>query len=378
MRGSKAVLQRLKALGLVGFGLLLAGCVSEGPPSLAVIQPDFAVGTIVPIHVATTRAPINDPVLKFAGGRSAKLSFASVDVWVPNDRVPGSIAYPSDQPKPDKEFAITQFQPLTTASAFKNSVRSQLKALPPENRNILIFIHGYNVPYSAGVYRHAQIARDFGGVGVAIHYSWPSAGKAPAYLYDGDSAQFARDGLADLMALATDVGAREVVVLAHSMGTLVTMEALRTLSLKGDKSTLSDLGPLVLAAPDIDVDVFRRQLASLKPRPEPMVVFVSREDKALKISQRVRGGTSRIGAGAHVKELQEDGIIVLDLSTVEDGADRANHATFANSPTLISLIKSGAVESAVYEGSVQTTDASLVDSLTSILRLPINAVTARE
>ncbi|MEO0980722.1 MAG: alpha/beta fold hydrolase, partial [Pseudomonadota bacterium] len=206
-----------------------------------------------------------------------------------------------------------------------------------------IFIHGYNVSYVSGIYRQAQLIHDFNQPVVGIHYSWPSAGKTSAYLYDRDSVQFARDGLQKTIELAARSEAKTVAVVAHSMGTLLTMEAVRQLSLANKKSVLKKISPLVLASPDIDEDVFASQVAVIDPRPAPFLVLASRKDKALKLSRDLRGGTARVGQGNDIESLQALGITVLDLSEISDGQDGASHATFANSPTLIRLIQTGAI-----------------------------------
>ena len=274
------------------------------------------------------------------------------------------------------------YQEIDSLDAFRAQIQSNLNSLPPSERSVFIFIHGYNVPYSAGIYRHAQMAKDFGGSGVPVHFSWPSAGRAPAYLYDGDSAGYARDGLADVLKMAATLNASEVVLLAHSMGTLLTMEAIRTLSLKGEANALKTINPVVLAAPDIDVDVFRSQLRTINPRPEPFVVLVSSDDQALRVSNRVRGGTPRVGQGAINEELSDEGIVVLNLTDLSDSSDRTNHSKFASSPTFIRLISSGTISPDTFRetgGTSQTETGvgAVSDLLSSIIYLPARALGER-
>ena len=85
------------------------------------------------------------------------------------------------------------------------------------------------------------------------------------------------------------------------MGTFVAMEAMRTLALTGDTSTISKIDALILAAPDIDIDVFRTQLATLTTRPKAMIVLVSEEDKALKLSGDIRGGHPRVRVSGWIR-----------------------------------------------------------------------------
>lgn len=322
--------------------LFLAACASA-PAQFELIDGVQSEGTTVPIFAVTPRQPVDDPKVRFGGGRNSELSYAEIDVWVPKDRKPGTIKVPSRDPDPATEFGITGMRETGSAAEQLALINTQLRRLKPSDRIVMIFIHGYNVSYVSGIYRQAQLIHDFNQPVVGIHYSWPSAGKTSAYLYDRDSVQFARDGLQKTIELAARSEAKSVAVVAHSMGTLLTMEAVRQLSLANKKSVLGKISPLVLASPDIDEDVFASQIAVIDPKPDPFLVLASRNDKALKLSRDLRGGTARVGQGNNIEALQERGITVLDLSRITDGQDGASHATFANSPTLIKMIQSGAI-----------------------------------
>ncbi len=333
---------RARRLSVLGMVLFLAACASA-PAQFELIDDAQSEGTTVPIFAVTPRKPVDDPKVRFGGGRNSELSYAEIDVWVPENRKPGTIKTPSPDPDPASEFGVAGFRETGSAQEQLALINAQLRRLKPSDRIVMIFIHGYNVSYVSGVYRQAQLIHDFNQPVVGIHYSWPSAGKTSAYLYDRDSVQFARDGLQKTIELAASSEAKTVAVVAHSMGTLLTMEAVRQLSLANKKSVLRKISPLVLASPDIDVDVFASQVAVIDPRPDPFLVLASRKDKALKLSRDLRGGTARVGQGGDIESLQELGITVLDLSEINDGQDGASHATFANSPTLIRMIQSGAI-----------------------------------
>ncbi len=68
------------------------------------------------------------------------------------------------------------------------------------------------------------------------------------------------------------------------MGAWVTVEALRQLRLAHNDATINRLN-VVLAAPDIDVDVFSSQMDVIGPLSPPMTVLVSRDDIALSIAK---------------------------------------------------------------------------------------------
>jgi len=315
--------------------LLIAAC-STAPSSLLLIQPSSGAGASHQVLVVTSRQPIDDPQLRYGDGRAESLSYNDVAIWVPDNRNPGSVNYPSSTPNIQKEFAITGFHDLD-ASSFQERLNQRLDQLGP-SKTAFVFVHGYNVPYSNGVYRIGQLVADFEADAVPVHYSWPSEGHTLGYLYDRDSVQFSRDGFVDLLVQISESGADSIFIMGHSMGTLLVMEGLRQLSLMGRDDILNMVSPLVLASPDIDVDVFKRQVGRLSKVPDPFIVFVASDDGALKFSERLRGGHARVGEGLHIPTLQQLGIAVIDLSDVELG-DGSQHSAFASSPTLIRIMQ---------------------------------------
>ena len=324
-----------RLLAIAACWITAAGC-STTPASLAIIDPAGAEGGAQSVLVVTSREPVEDLELRYEAGRADTLSYNDIKVWVPSSRSIGSVIYPSTNPNADKEFGITEIFDISS-EVFSELLNERLTSLTGE-KTVFVFVHGYNVPYSNGVYRVGQMIADFEIDAVPVHYSWPSQGRTLGYLYDRDSVQFARDGFVDLLERISMSEAASVFVMGHSMGTLLVMEGLRTLAALGNEDVLKKISPLVLASPDIDVDVFRGQLEYLRPRPDPFIVFVASDDGALGLSERLRGGHARVGEGRYISALQEQGIAVIDLSNVELG-DGTQHSAFASSPTLIQIIQ---------------------------------------
>ena len=365
---------------LIGVFLLivLAGC-SHAPARMPIIELGITDGRSEPILIATTRAPSDDPALRLSTARG-ELSFARADVWVPTNRLPGEVVLPSRQVDPAREFALTGYQPDLARSAWSAMLERQLLALPLAERQVFVFVHGFNTPFSDGLYLNAQILNDFGVRTAAVHYAWPSAGQFPAYLYDRDSAQYARDGLAETLEVIADSPAVSITILAHSMGSLVTMEALRQLSLEGRTEVLAKIDPVILASPDIDFDVFLNQLDSLDPPPGHMTVLVSDRDQALILSDTLRGGgRSRLGIGAQRDVLVDRGLAVVDMSGLRDGT-LVGHFDFAASETLMQLAASGALTQALNgdtRPSGETGVGTLADIAARIIYLPARALGER-
>ena len=116
------------------------------------------------------------------------------------------------------------------------------------------------------------------------------------YGADKEAAAYSRDYLIELLTMVTNssqVG--EIMVVAHSMGCMVTAEALRELRISRRDRVIARLGRVVLAAPDIDVDVFQSQVQAIGPLNPPLTVLVSKDDTALRLSSFIGGSRTRAG-----------------------------------------------------------------------------------
>lgn len=362
--------------------LLLAACGKDDAfLKTDVMQP--APATLVDVLVSTLRAEDKDPGVMFSANRSRALSFAEVTVSVPNNRKAGSINYPGRSVDLATDFAAVRTARMNNQSDFVGRINQQLETRSSGDKRVFVFVHGYNVNFAAGVFRHAQLMKDYQVPGVAVHFSWPSANSVGLYLYDRDSAEFAREGLVKTLELVRQSNATQIVLLGHSMGGFLVMEALRTASLRGQADLIRSLEATILAAPDIDVDVFNQQLDALQPMPEPFIVMVSSKDRALQLGQRLRGGSPRVGEGTDIEDLQQRGITVIDLSKLK-GADRLNHSTFASSEVLQRLMTGGVLDPLVAGDDAEATKNALSaglggisDVLSGLIYLPAKAVGVR-
>jgi esterase/lipase superfamily enzyme len=374
--------QKFRTVLLIIFVLLLAACGKDDAVLTAdVMEP--APTQLIDVLVATLRAPDPDPKILFSGNRSKALSFAEVTVSVPNDRKPGSLKLPGRSVDLATDFAAVRIARMNNQSDFVGRINQQLAIQPKGEKRVFVFVHGYNVNFAAGVFRHAQLMKDYQVPGVAVHFSWPSADKVGLYLYDRDSAEFAREGLVKTLDLVRKSNATQIVLLGHSMGGFLVMEALRTASLRGDTGLIRALEATILAAPDIDVDVFNQQLDAIQPMPEPFIVMVSSKDRALKFGQQIRGGAPRVGEGTDIEDLQARGITVIDLSKLS-GSDRLNHSTFASSEVLQKLMTGGVLDPLVLDNQAQAQEnvigaglGGISDLLSGLIYLPARAVGVR-
>lgn len=344
--------------------VLLAGC--GGPRAvlgLGVTANQVASAAVVPVYVATTRARSDNLSLPFSAARSQTLNFAKFDIGIPRNHVPGDVEKTGRTPDPARHFVAQSYQQITSRKQFVTQLDAALAQRPPQEREIFIFVHGYNNNFADSVFRAAQIAHDYNVRAVTLHYAWPSGGSLPLYVYDRDSTVVGRGGLAETIEIAAQTKANRVILVGHSMGAYVVMEALRELAQTGRRQALKRLGGVVLAAPDIDIDAFQSQVRDIGELPMPFAIVVSRRDRALSISRRIAGGHPRVGSGSDIALLQQKHITVLDASQVDGGS----HNIFASSPTLIAFAgQSGLLRRLIEGGDASTGETLLADGGSAI------------
>lgn len=289
------------------------------------------------VFITTTRAASAREGVFYSGERSPELALASVTVTVPPGHVEGKVERARRLP-PDPRQQFTAVDPVTYDGEpdFVRAIDAELARRPPADRRILFFVHGYDITMSDAVLRAGQFAQDSGFRGVPVVFSWASAGRRMRYVYDINSVLTARSLIDDASAILTRTRAEGFDVFAHSMGTLLVMEVLVQSDLAGTLDQSGKLDNIMLAAPDIDIDVFRSQLGQIRRKPGNIFVLVSQDDFALQLSRRVSGGVDRVGA-ADAAELGKLGVTVIDLSQIHD-SDSGTHRKFAGSPEVVQMI----------------------------------------
>lgn len=311
--------------------LALAACAPRA--SLMVVPVPEGVGTRSEVFVATTRGALADEGPEsYARG---DLGFARFQVSIPPDHVVGKIDIAGrEQPDPQRHMVMAAAERDLSPPAFEDRLERAFRARGGQG---VLYVHGFNNVAADGVFRIAQLSHDIGVNGVLLSYSWPSAGNPLGYAHDRDSALHSRDALAETLRVVSGAGGRDLLIVAHSMGSLLTMEALRTLALQGRQDILDRLSGVILIAPDIDVDVFRAQAAVMKRLPQPFIIFTSGGDRALRLSARISGESNRLGTLDDIAPLETLPITVLDVTEFE-GDSGTTHFVPGSSPQLIRIL----------------------------------------
>lgn len=199
-----------------------------------------------------------------------------------------------------------------------------------ERKEAVVFIHGFNNSFDEAVLRLAQAWHFTGRQGVPIVFTWPagSPGLLSGYQHDRESGEYANLHLKMLLvALARDPQIERIHIIAHSRGTDVAITAVRELHAEirgglGASFVCSSLGipspggqplgsafkpplsyiplkleTLVLAAPDLDIEVFSQRYIgeNVLLAAKKTVIYYSENDSALGISDWLFNSSSRVG-----------------------------------------------------------------------------------
>jgi esterase/lipase superfamily enzyme len=157
-----------------------------------------------------------------------------------------------------------------TPESLVNELRVGLSELPDDQRDLVLFVHGYNVDFAGAAVRAAQMGRDLELPGPMVFYSWPS--KATLQGYHPDEATIDRTipkFKKFLELLLTIPEANGLNIIAHSVGNRLLQRSIALFAAESD-SRYRRFGHIVMAAPDIDRETFRQaaeQYAQLKSSP---------------------------------------------------------------------------------------------------------------
>lgn len=295
---------------------------------------------IMRVYYATDRKPTDakEPYLHFAGDRGP-LSFGVVNVALPRTHEVGQLEAPSIlrlefTADPEKHVTLQSLQELDV-DTWRAEIARRATALG--NPGILLFIHGYNSSFADAARRAGQLAFDLKFPGAALLFSWPSRAATLEYTVDEQAAEWSiPDMKAVLASIATIAPGAPVYVIAHSMGNRVLTRGFKAL-LEDDPGKRRAFKQIVLAAPDIDADVFMREIAPAILNKGPhFTLYASSNDKALAASRGVHGGYRRLGeSGDNIIVLS--GLDTVDASTVD--TEFLGHSYFGDSGTVVSDLK---------------------------------------
>jgi esterase/lipase superfamily enzyme len=201
--------------------------------------------------------------------------------------------------------------------AFYEQLREQVASSP--DRELLVFVHGFNVTFEDAARRTAQMAHDLKLQGAPVFFSWP-ADKYFLLTYGKDetsvswSAPHLKEFLLDLV---HNTDARAINLVGHSMGNRALTTALREIDLQL-RNEARLFNQVVLAAPDIDADDFRDNIApAIQRTAKQVTLYASSNDIALGAS-RLLHRNARAGDTSRGLVIVP-GMVTIDVSNINGG-----------------------------------------------------------
>jgi esterase/lipase superfamily enzyme len=203
--------------------------------------------------------------------------------------------------------------------------------------DVLIYVHGFKQTFETAVLDGAHLSDGIKFRGRTMVFSWPSKAGLFDYAYDRDSAMWSRDEFERVLStLVSAPGTGRVNIVAHSMGTMLSLESLRQLYARYGDTVTSKIGAVVFAAPDIDMDVFSSAIHRIGPLAAKITVIASTNDRALALSGQIAGGMTRVGA-AEKAVIAQLGVRVVDAS--QEGWGIINHDLFLSNAEVQRVIR---------------------------------------
>jgi esterase/lipase superfamily enzyme len=237
---------------------------------------------------------------------------------------------------PRKHFTIKSLEALPRSDLL-TLVRARIAAARAFGDQAVVFIHGFNTGFEQAIFRTAQLAYDLQFDGAAFLYSWPAGGGVIGYARDRESATQAEPYLKEFLQLVVrETGARGVSVVAHSMGNLPLLNVLRDLGPSLPPGVR--LNEIVLAAPDIDRDVFANLVSAIKGYGRGITLYCSANDRAMVASRQVAGGMPRAGDVPADGPVIMPGVDTIDVTEISTDLLALNHSLYAEKGALLNDI----------------------------------------
>ncbi len=314
---------RWSALGSLACTFLLAGA------TMAVkLQSEPSIGA------ECTENPAASTAKMAYGNQRGELEYGVCEVSIPKIHRVGQLEAPSIfrldfRETPERHVILAGIEPLESQAFFEG-----LKTRVDESaaKSAFVFVHGFNVTFEDAARRTAQIAYDLKFDGAPIFFSWPSQGGLFKYTIDETNVMWTVPHLRQFLTeVAERTEARRIHLVAHSMGNRALTSALRDLSFLPDDKR-PRFSEVVLTAPDIDAEVFRKDIAPyIVQTADRVTLYASSNDTALAYSKTVHGYPRAGDSGQELLVLP--GMETVDVSEVDTSL--LGHNYYGNNETVL-------------------------------------------
>jgi len=249
-------------------------------------DPDNAEYTV---FYGTNRARIDevDPSRGYSGERGKRIDYGSCRVFIPKSHKIGSLGsawWKRLITVTDDRLKLLEIRG-TSAEAHWQEMSERLAKLADDDREGVVFVHGYNVTFEEAALRAAQIGFDLSIKGAMAFFSWPSQGTLRGYPADEATIDVSEDAIESYLSdFAVRSGARRVHLIAHSMGNRGVMRTIHRIASAAHGRTGVPFDQIILAAADVDADKFRSLAAAYTQVARRTTLYVSEKDRAVEAS----------------------------------------------------------------------------------------------
>ena len=292
--------------------------------------------TVVRVFYGTDRAPLEngDPLADsddYYSGVPGRLEYGFCHVSIPESDESGEMERPriwrlEFVDEPDQGAVLSGIEPVNQNS-FADELRSDVNE--SETGAAFVFVPGGTMEFPEAARRTAQIAHDLRFDGPPVLYSWLSQGSGVDYLADQKTLLFSTAHLVEfLQTVSRESGAKQLHVIAHGAGNQLVAEVLRDFAEISDSSARPHFNEVILAAPDMDTERFRRTAPRIASVAHRVTVYASSENRSLHASEAFHE-TDRQGQGHSDLDdvLDVPGIEVVDVAAINfDFSDAENSA----------------------------------------------------
>ena len=268
---------------------------------------------------ATNRRPVNlkDETLGYSAERDSRLRHGKVFVEIPKDFLQNlrtddwikKLFFKSVE----STIKVRNIVPMPLED-FTSDLKLEISKNAQADRFAVIYIHGFQTTFDEAAKRAASIGYQVKSP-TTIFFSWPSKGRVAAYEADKNTVEASSDHLASfIIRVSKESGAQKLHLIAHSMGNYALLQTMfRPVMQKAIKAGLR-FGQIILAAPDVDRDVFARDAGIYTSVADRVTLYASNKDVALMASKKLADYPR---AGLLQPPTIVPGIDTLDVSTVD-------------------------------------------------------------
>jgi len=278
------------------------------------------------LHLGRAVVAMGDADAKWADLRDYSLSSGDKEPFpVRLDRFEELAAMPESGDLPEGEAGLG-------VQVFLDRINAEL--LMAVDKEIMVYIHGAKADFANAAILTAEIDHFAGRDFVGVAYAWPSHQSILDYLIGTDvkRALDSSHGLDRLLRLLADhTLAEKINILAYSAGGKVTTKALFELRNAfphldaGELKQKFRIGSVVLAAIDVEVDVFLERAAAISELADQVAITITDDDSVLKSAQTFMGGEARTGSseaeGTEKAFIDSDHLRNMEIIDVSIGSE---------------------------------------------------------